>query len=616
MANTRRIAGPAPRARLPAGSPLPDTPALGLACLLLALATFIFVAAPIDGVRDRLAQDIKARTGRDFAVAGPTSLSLLPRLAVSFADVSLSAAARHGRRADPAREDRAGRGGLSCRSSRSSPPSGASCLAAGHRAAGDAQGRRSWEFRAHSKIGGCGWRRPAGLAPCHRGRSARRRHSMQRSSRQPSKSCCRPASASSTARCATSTSARACATRSDRSSSILSPTISAGRSRPKAASPGAARAWRCRRPWRPIRGLLEDQKARLTFKLSGRPGRGQLRRGARGCLRAGARRACGHQGAFAARPANWAGGGMGSGSQDPDAFSLSSCACRRRRPPVAVAPDGEPRGHLARRRAHHRDQGCASPPRRQSATVGARPCPHPDPSRASVGASGAPGSRAIRSMTFCGATRRRRKLPQPGRASQKRAGAGRDWSDERLDFSPLGLADADLALSVERLVHRDVKTGPSRISLKLKDKVADLTLEEMQLYDGRGRGVLTARWERRGAGRRRQPDARWRLRPTAAQGRARLRLARRAQHHRLGACRPGRLRAADGGDLERQGGDGDRQRRHRRHRRRPDAAQHRAGPLRRAQRRAGRQDGLQRVCRHVCRRQRRCQQPGPAAGEQ
>src|SRR5262245_64443522 len=66
---------------------------LGLASLLLALATFIFVAAPLDGVRDRLVQDIKARTGRDFVVSGSTSLNLFPRLAVSFADVSLSAPA-------------------------------------------------------------------------------------------------------------------------------------------------------------------------------------------------------------------------------------------------------------------------------------------------------------------------------------------------------------------------------------------------------------------------------------------------------------------------------------------------------------------------------------------
>ena len=72
----------------------------------------------------------------------------------------------------------------------------------------------------------------------------------------------------------------------------------------------------------------------------------------------------------------------------------------------------------------------------------------------------------------------------------KRAGAGSGWSDERLDFSSLALADANLALSVARLVHRDVKTGPSRLSLKLEDRVADLALEEMQLYGGRGRGIL------------------------------------------------------------------------------------------------------------------------------
>ena len=76
------------------------------------------------------------------------------------------------------------------------------------------------------------------------------------------------------------------------------------------------------------------------------------------------------------------------------------------------------------------------------------------------------------------------------RGFTKRAGGGLDWSDERIDFSPLGLADADLALSVDRLVHKDVKTGPSRLTLKLKDKVADIRLEEMQLYGGRGRGQL------------------------------------------------------------------------------------------------------------------------------
>src|SRR5262245_13420367 len=89
MANSRRIQA-RPRGQASGWLALLGYAALGLACLLLALVTFIFVAAPIDGMRDRLVQDIKARTGRDFAVSGPTSLNLVPRLAVSFADVSLS----------------------------------------------------------------------------------------------------------------------------------------------------------------------------------------------------------------------------------------------------------------------------------------------------------------------------------------------------------------------------------------------------------------------------------------------------------------------------------------------------------------------------------------------
>ena len=77
------------------------------------------------------------------------------------------------------------------------------------------------------------------------------------------------------------------------------------------------------------------------------------------------------------------------------------------------------------------------------------------------------------------------------RGFTKRAGGGADWSDDLIDLAPLGLADADLALSADRLLYKDVKTGPVRLSLQLKDSVARLTLEEMQLYDGRGRGVVT-----------------------------------------------------------------------------------------------------------------------------
>src|SRR5262245_12938506 len=64
---------------------------LALGCLLVAVVTFLIVAAPVDLVRDRLAQEVKARTGRDLVLAGPTSLVLFPRVGLAFSDVSLSA---------------------------------------------------------------------------------------------------------------------------------------------------------------------------------------------------------------------------------------------------------------------------------------------------------------------------------------------------------------------------------------------------------------------------------------------------------------------------------------------------------------------------------------------
>jgi AsmA protein len=83
---------------------------LGLGCLLLGMATFIFVAAPIDGVRDRLVQDIKARTGRDFVVSGSTSLTLFSPTRCVFCQRLSLGSAGHGRRADPEGAGAGGRG--------------------------------------------------------------------------------------------------------------------------------------------------------------------------------------------------------------------------------------------------------------------------------------------------------------------------------------------------------------------------------------------------------------------------------------------------------------------------------------------------------------------------
>ncbi len=73
----------------------------------------------------------------------------------------------------------------------------------------------------------------------------------------------------------------------------------------------------------------------------------------------------------------------------------------------------------------------------------------------------------------------------------KRAVGRRDWADDVIDLSPLGLADADLKVSAERVVYKDLSSGQARLTLALRNRIAKLTLEDMLLYSGRGRGTLT-----------------------------------------------------------------------------------------------------------------------------
>ncbi len=72
---------------------------LGGASLLVVLgAVWLVLFAPVDLVRNQLIAQVKANTGRDLVVRGPTTLSFFPKLAVSMADVSLSAPPKMGGR--------------------------------------------------------------------------------------------------------------------------------------------------------------------------------------------------------------------------------------------------------------------------------------------------------------------------------------------------------------------------------------------------------------------------------------------------------------------------------------------------------------------------------------
>lgn len=81
-------------------------------------------------------------------------------------------------------------------------------------------------------------------------------------------------------------------------------------------------------------------------------------------------------------------------------------------------------------------------------------------------------------------------LSQPGpqvRGFTQRAG----WSEDALSTAALGALDAELALQIAALVYQDVKVGASQLTINLRNRVLKTTIDDMQLYQGRGRGVVT-----------------------------------------------------------------------------------------------------------------------------
>ncbi|WP_340117599.1 AsmA family protein [Pelagibius sp. 7325] len=69
------------------------------------------------------------------------------------------------------------------------------------------------------------------------------------------------------------------------------------------------------------------------------------------------------------------------------------------------------------------------------------------------------------------------------------AGGG-EWSDEPIDVSALGMANADLAFNAGGIQFKDVKIGQSQLTVVLQDSKLTADLAEMQLYDGAGKGKV------------------------------------------------------------------------------------------------------------------------------
>ena len=65
------------------------------------------------------------------------------------------------------------------------------------------------------------------------------------------------------------------------------------------------------------------------------------------------------------------------------------------------------------------------------------------------------------------------------------------WSDDAIDLAPLGLADAEVRLGFEKALWQEMTTGAGQMALSLKNKVARVTLDDVQLYEGHARGIVT-----------------------------------------------------------------------------------------------------------------------------
>lgn len=472
---------------------------LVLGCLVLAAATFLVVAAPVDLVRDRLVQQVKSRTGRDLVVSGPTSLVLFPRPAISLTNVALSAPPDMGGEPILTVGTLEAQLGLASLLTGQAGVKHVVLTRPAIELRIDAQGRRSWDLATteaqaapSTSGGGAPSQRPATARDVRRAESG-------------------PADIAAALETLAPTSARLVdgtvryldersGVRHDLDALVLDVALQTG------AGPLEIKgsfAWRGERmafggTLSQLRALLEEQRARLSLKLAGRAieatydgglevGSGGLALEGNLSVNAPSVQALG----------TWMGKPVAAG-RDAGALSLSSSLAGGSGR-IALANLTATLGNttlsgdltVESRDARPHLGGSLRLSQLDLGGVLIRPGP------SSGGTSRQPGSAATppggRQADPIDDILRRNdastKLPQE-RGLTKRAGGGADWSDDLIDLTPLRLADANLDLSADSLIYKDVRTGPTRLSLQLKDSVAKLTLEDMQLYGGRGRGLL------------------------------------------------------------------------------------------------------------------------------
>ncbi len=485
---------------------------IGVIGLIGTAAVALMVWSPTGLVRDQLVMRVKAKTGRDLTIAGPTSLSFYPNLAISMADVSLSAPP--GMSGDPT---------LKMQTLEASVP----LLPLLQKQVNverlilrrpvidlhvDAKGRRSWEF--------------AEGVPHERVRYAQAGGARNAPGQMPKELQDFVKSANPDSREATISRGPLSALEalsledvqieggtihytddrtgfSGEASSVDARIRLAGLSSPLDAK--GSFVWRSEtiafdtRLTSP-KQLSEERPARLTLKISGRPmeldydGSIQLGRSpeAEGMISAKSPSLKALLALVGVRPAPGV------------ALNSASLTGRLRANEAAITlTDGAVTfDQLAAKGTVTVEQRPGRPYVRGNLQIAEL-----DLNRLAVPSAGAIGQPIVAPAAIRPASVPKAAAPQPKPAQSiedllrdepPKSGARvqgytkrHGWSDEAIDLSGLRLADADLKLDVGRLIYRDIKVGQTQIRLALKDRALTANFDDIQLYDGRGRGLLT-----------------------------------------------------------------------------------------------------------------------------
>lgn len=437
-----------------------------MVCLCVAAAAFLLVAPPLDALRDRLIERVQARTGATLAIAGPASLSLFPRPAVSFSDVAvLGPEGRDGApiATVPSLDIEVSLWSLLLRQ----PRVGHVTL---HRPTidliVDAQGRRNWEHarvekkRVPAAVGSAGDRDPP--VPAELSRAASRvAERLGEGSVRVIDATVRYRDERAGIRYEFGSLNVVLAGTVDGPAEISGSLVWRG---VEVGFSGTAAPWRDTPAVGPAQLSLKLSAARVEVAYEGTL-----------ALKGGvaAEGKVGLKATSAQALRDWLGTAWPAGSA-ADALALTAhVAVTGERVAVssieASLGDAAVAGSLAldlkgrpkvsgRLRVSELDLRKLTVRRGKRADASAAPPPAADPA-------------------------------QPSQAEKRATRKG--WSEEVIDPQVLALADADLALSVERLVYRGVKTGPGRLVVVVDAGVAKVVLEDVELYGGRGQGQLT-----------------------------------------------------------------------------------------------------------------------------